>query len=404
MKILVLNHNLRERGTFFRAREIARAFHERGHDVAFVCTGEGYYRPRLTEQTPRWAQWETANWTPLREPGEGYSPLGLLQRLFGLRQRWDLVYTFSHLPVDQGTARFLRKRCGFWMTDWCDLWNSQAGGLHDLRFWQKPLPSKVRGLRGAMIRASFRMEDLLEQRAARDADAVSVIASPMKRYARRLGIPGSRILHLVSGADTSRIRVLDRKECREKLGLPEKRLVLGYVANVTPDNDQLQGALEILWRAYPEVLMISCGPRWYEDGGIAHRAVKSGHLIDYDRRPFSEIPQYLGASDFLVMPLRDIPFNRCRWPNKFGDYMASGHPIATCDVGDMGRVAERFQLGTAGEASAEGLGRALVQLADSPEIREEAGRNARRAAERFYSWPRQIERLCRFLRKFDVDV
>ena len=63
MRILVLNHNLRERGTYFRAREVARGFHERGHDVTFACTGQGYYRARSVERRERWHHWESANWS-----------------------------------------------------------------------------------------------------------------------------------------------------------------------------------------------------------------------------------------------------------------------------------------------------------------------------------------------------
>jgi glycosyltransferase involved in cell wall biosynthesis len=309
MRILVLNHNLRERGTYFRAREVALGFHRLGHDVTFVGTGHGYYRARTVERRRRWHHWESANWSLLREGGEGFSPLGMLQRLGGLRRRrWDLVYTFSHTPIDQGTARLLRRPGTFWMTDWCDLWNSRAGGMHDTRHWQKPLPDFVQGARGAIMQLSYRFEDLLESGAARDADAVSIIVSPMRVYTRKLGIPDERVLELVSGADLGHITPLDRRECRAALGLPEDRLIVGYVANATPDNRQLEEAMRRAWTAFPNLLLLSVGPRWYPPDGFLAKAVQEGRMVDYDRRPFAEIPRYLGASDFLVMPLRDLPF------------------------------------------------------------------------------------------------
>ncbi len=404
MRILVLNHNLRERGTWFRAREVARGLHARGHDVTFVYTGEGWYRPRRDAPEDRWTEFGTPSWTPLRDAGEGYSPLGLLHRAFALRGRFDLVYTFSHLPVDQATARLLARRCGFWMTDWCDLWNSRRGGLLDLSHWPRPIPARMRGVVGGLRRASFRIDDALESSAARSADSVSIIATPMRAYTRKLGIPDSRVLHLVSGADIERIRPLDRDACRRELDLPADRLILGYVANVTPDNEQLEGALRIVWKERPDLLVASVGPRWYADRGPIARAVREGRLIDRDRQPFAEIPRYLGAADFVVMPLRDLPFNRCRWPNKFGDYMAAGRATATCAVGDMARVCRRGNAGVAGPPTAQGLASAILELANDSDRRAQCGVDARRHAETHLSWPGRIESLAAFLARQGVVV
>lgn len=405
MRVLVLNHNLRERGTWFRARTIARAFHQRGHDVTFICTGEGYYRPRHRPSEPRWTEWESANWTPIRERGDGCSPLGLLQRLYRIRGRFDLVYTFSHLPVDQLTARFLGpSRRGFWITDWCDLWNSEHGGLHDTSLWPRPLPPMMSGLRGRLIRETFRREDGLEQDAARRADAVSIIVSPMRDYTRAIGVADDRVLHLVSGADTTNIAPQDRDFARAELDLPTNLLVAGYIANATPDNQQLEAALEIVWREIPDLRFLSVGPRWYGDSGPAARAVASGRMIDYDRQPFARVPTFLAASDFLVMPLRDVPYNRCRWPHKLGDYMASGRPIATCDVGDMGEVVRRHQMGSVGEPSPEGLAKAIFALARDKTLRQTSGANARLAAEGEFSWSFQLDRLFAYLAARGIPV
>ncbi|MCC7390828.1 glycosyltransferase family 4 protein [Candidatus Sumerlaeota bacterium] len=405
MNILILNHNLRERGTYFRAQEIARGLHARGHDVTFVGTGHGYYRPRKVDEAERWLHWETANWSALRGGGEGFSHLGQLQRyLLFRKKKWDFIYTFSHTPVDQGSARMLRRDSTFWMTDWCDLWNSEQGGLHDTRYWSLPLPMEMSGIRGRLMRASFRAEDAMEERAAIDADAVSIIVEPMRLRTRELSIPDDRVLHLVSGADTRRIDALDRDECRKKLQLPHDRLIIGYVANVTPDTEQLVGAMKIVWEKIPDVMMISVGPRWYQETDVIGEAKRAGKLIDYGFRPFAEVPQFLGASDLLVMPIRDLPFNRCRWPNKFGDYMASGRATASCTVGDMGRIIKDYDVGRAGEPAAYGLAQGILELAENRALRERCGVNARTAAEQNFSWQGQLDRLVGFLKGRGLDL
>lgn len=405
MRVLILNHNLRERGTWFRARRIARELHARGHDVTFVCTGEGYYRPRVRPSESGWTEWESAQWTPLREPGDGWSPLGILQRLWRLRGHFDLIYSFSHTPIDQAAARFLRRAGGFWITDWCDLWHSQRGGLHDTAHWSRPLPRTMEGIGGMLRRASFRWEDRLEFTAARDADAVTIIADPMRRYTDELRIPPERVLKLVSGSDTERITVGDQAAARAALNLPADRPVIGYVANVTMDNEQLAAALELVWQKHPQAIVLSVGPTWFDHAtGPLAVARRERRLVDLGRRPFSDVGVCLAASDLLVMPLRDLEFNRCRWPNKFSDYMASGRATATCDVGDMGPVIREFGVGVAGAPTAEGLAQAMQTLLDQPALRQSCGTAARRAAETNFSWGHQMALLLNFLKSRGVAL
>ncbi len=396
-RALILNHNFREQGTWFRARRIAEGLHRRGMDVLFVYTGEGWYRPRRTESSPGWEAWETASWSFRREPGHGSYPLALLQRLAIARGRFDLVYTFSHFPADQGVVRLLRPRTRFWLTDWCDLWNSTGGGLHDTRYWNRPLPPYLSGPRGLFVRTAYRLEDAMESRAVLDADAVSIIARPMRRRTRALGIPDRRVLHLPSGADTETIRPLPAGECRAALGLPEDALVVGYVASTTLDNRQLAAAMRIVWERQPRLVLLSAGPQWHSGDPVLRRAQSEGRFRHLGPRPFAEIPRVLGAADILVMPLSDLPLNHCRWPNKFGDYLAAGRPVATTRVGDMGRVVEHHRTGTAGPPSAEGLAKAILSLVKNPELRRQCGEDARAFAEKHLDWEHQIDRLLAFL-------
>lgn len=403
LRILILNHNLPERGTYFRARRVAEGLHARGHRVTFVCSGTGWYRPRTIERRRRWEEWHSPSWAPFHLE-EGASPLGLLLRAARLRGPWDLVYTFSHFAVDQGTARLLRGSCGFWMTDWCDLWSSRAGGLHDWRLWARPLPPILSGWRGALTRLQFRLEDGLEKSAPCQADGVSIIARPMRAYTRRLGVADDRVLHMVSGADTQAIRPQDRHQCQQELQLTGRDPVATYVANVTPDNRQLEHALALLWEEFPNLRVLSVGPSWFHETGVLARAIRNGHLLDFGRQPFSRIPVFLGAANVLLMPIRNLPFNRCRWPNKFGDYMASGRPTATSPVGDMGWTVERHGVGAIGaEPTGEGLAEAAAQLLRDPARADAAGQAARTAAETTFSWERQLEALVAFLQRHGVD-
>ncbi len=403
MRVLVLNHNMRERGTWFRAMKIARGLWHRGHDVTFVCTGPSFYRPRLRARSERWTSWESACWTPFLSEDFGWSPVGLFQRLVKLRGKFDLIYTFSHKPVDQQTARLIRRRGGFWMTDWCDLWSWERGGLLDFRLAPKPLPKALRGFSGFVHRTAYVRDDSMEFAAPQRADGTSIISSWMYRFTREMGVEDERVLHLISGSD-NRIQPKDKQVCREELGLPAGSLILGYVANITPDNTLLEEALRTVMKARPETFLLSVGPTWFTDDSFVARMIRQGRAKDYQRQPFARIPEMIGASDIMLMPLRDHAFNRSRWPNKFNDYMAGGRPTATCDIGDMGEVIRSRGTGTAGHPTGEGLAAAILQLVDNPELRESAGRRALETAKGTFSWKRRMNRLCKFLRSHGLDA
>lgn len=393
MRILVLNHNLVERGAYFRARETARLFRSRGHDVTFACTGLQYYRA-MEARRPRWRSIRTANWTPIKDPGEGLSPFGLVQRMALAAQRHDLVYTFCHKPVDQFPARLARRLGAFWVADWCDLWRSTEGGILDMRQWPS-IPPGAMGWRGPIFRGINRWEDSLERAMIRDADAVTIISRWMRRETRRLRRRDEDVHLYTSGADTARVRPMDKAAARAALRLSPAGPVIGYVANVTPDNEQLDGAMRRVWAAMPEATLLVAGPEL--TGEAIAEGSRAGRAVQLGRIPFAEVPTVLGAADILTIPMRDTRFNWSRWPHKFGDYIAAGRPIATTRIGDTPETIERHRIGAVGAPTADGLAEALLALLRNPGEWDAMGRRARAAAEGPESWTAHFGGLCRWL-------
>lgn len=402
-RVLLLNHNLVERGAYFRARETALRFHRVGHDVTFVCTGRQYYRPKVSNRA-RWTTLQTANWHLIKLDDDGLSPLGLAQRFTHLGGKFDLIYTFSHKPVDLFPAQWLRTHGGFWLADWCDLWSSD-GGIYDYSQWGRPMPPQYRDWRAPFMRATDRWEQRLEERLVRNADAVTIISSWMRTRTRALGVADEDVHLYVSGADTRRVSVLDRSEARRALGLDPDAPVVGYVANYTMDNMLMDEALARVWRAEPRMRFLAAGARFWGERSPVAKAHERGLVIDRGRVPFSEVPQILAAADVLVLPMRDTNFNWSRWPHKCGDYMASGRPIAMTRIGDMPDVIERHRIGAVGEPTPAGLADSIVQLLRTPaDERAAMGVRARALAENEFSWDRQFAALVRYLRGKGVPV
>ena len=249
-----------------------------------------------------------------------------------------------------------------------------------------------------------RTDLVLEEQAALGANAVSIISSPMREFTRRLRLNDEQVLLLRSGAGIPG-SLPDRARCREELGVPSDALVLGYVANITPDNRLLEGAFDIFREKFPVAVLLSAGPTWFSEDGPVARAAEAGLVKDLGRIPFAGIGRVLAASDFLLLPMRDVPFNHCRWPNKIGDYLAAGRFIAATRVGDAGRAVGRWKAGAVGEPTAEGLAGAMMELAAIPDRERQAlGHRAREVATGELSWNRRLRRLIRFLRKRGLEL
>lgn len=411
MKALLLTHNLPERGSYFRAKEIALRLAARGHDVDFGFVSERKkYRPDIHEHSaPKGSlrSIEFPYWTFLNDRQEGWSLFDNFWRAWiSLRGRYDLVYAFSHKPNCTLPPLLARSKACRFVLDWSDWWSGpeglyQACVLPSAAFRSLPLPMRL------ARRAVFALEQWWEPRVWRLADAVTLISSEFYRHplVDRRELEGkSYVMH--SGAPLEAIRPLDRIEARRAcaLDLPPDTAVFGYVANFHPDERLLLEAFARVVSRHPRVALLIVGsdleslnPRW-------HQLVRE-RIIHVGRQPFEKISLFLGAADILLLPLSDVALNRARYPHKLSDYVAAGRPIVACDVGETGRLLRRYRIGWLTEptayAFASAMEAALALRDDWPSL----GVQTRQAAERYFCWDRLCEGLFEFLsRQLRIDL
>jgi glycosyltransferase involved in cell wall biosynthesis len=386
-RILILNHNLREHGTWFRARKVAAEFHRLGWRTELVTTGQGYYRPRRLCDGPV-PVWETPSWTPTHHLDEGWSPLGLAVRLASALSSRDIVYSFSHHPVDQYPARLARLRGALWLCDWCDLYGG-AGINAMARVRRGPAASWRDRLRDRLDA----WDESLENHAARHADVLTVIGGFLRQRALELGRDSATLLHMPSGAELEAIFPVDRAEGRQHLGLASDAVFLGYIANYHPDLELMLETLRLVRRELPHVQLLAAGnPLYVSDDDLQARGL-AGSIIQLGRVPFDNLKYVLGAANVLLVPMTDTEFNRSRWPHKLGDYMAAGRAMACTRVGDVADFVDRHGVAVGAAPEPEAYARAIVDLLKAPGRADELGQSARRVAEQHFSWRRQVERL-----------
>lgn len=425
LKILILNHNLVERGTYFRAFKFARYLASKGHKVTFITSSYRWYRTNIY-RAGGVKVIESPSWSFIIGNDDGWSPLGILFRIkHVVLNKYDLVYGFSHKPVDfipALIAKYLKR--AFYITDWCDWW--AKGGLFSMIEEYRRQNQSISGFRKFVLSMYDRIEAPLEEFVPKRADMVTVICNPLYERAKSVGIADERILHLVSGADTENVTPRNKLKSRKLIGLnalfqdnrvPGDAVFLGYTANYHMDEALLLETVSKVCNAKPHVYFLVVGPEFrcsdkkmremnlkvFDAARGTH--IESGeNIIHFGRRPFREVPDFLGASDILVLPLSDNPYNRGRWPHKIGDYLAAGRPVAVNDVGDIPGLIKGKDVGVIAAPEPVDFADKIIGLIDEREKWDAMGENARTIAETDLDWDRLGEKLHRnIIEKFEKN-
>jgi glycosyltransferase involved in cell wall biosynthesis len=380
MKILLLNHNLVERSTFYRAFYFGRELADCGHEVTLATVSrQNVLRPvvALREgvrviETPDWGvslartgwdPWDTA-WRVARFLGE----------------RPDLVHGFDCRPVVLGPSLALKALAHTpWISDWADWWG--RGGAISLR----------KSWIGRVAFAPF--ETFLEERFRHFADQITVTSRALAERALGLGIARERIHFIPSGANVRTISVLDKRSCRAELRLPSDVPIACFVGFVQYDLGLAVRAFAVARRSLPDALLLLVGPRNREAERLIAKLGLSGAVHSTGTLPFARVPVAMGASDVLLLPYSNTLTNRARGPIKLGDYLAAGRAVLANPVGDLVEVFQADDVGVLAPDDAEGYGTALAGLLKDLEKTAWLGRTARQVAEQKYAWKQVAEKL-----------
>lgn len=410
MRILILSHNLIERGNYFRALKFAHFLAAKGHDVTFMPSSNRWYKSKKY-QAGSVKVIESPSWSFVIGIDDGWSPPGILYRMWiSLKNKYDIVYGFSHKPIDFAAAYAAKiLRGSFYISDWCDWWGK--GGLFENIKHFRDMNPNLSPTRKWILEMYDRIEANLEEFVPRRADLVTVICQALYDRAIETGIAPERILKLVSGADTENVRPMDKDKAREEIGLisllaGRKSVILGYTANYHLDEALLLETLSLVCRKRRNVKLLVVGAefripdeqlnKWglkIFDAASGGTLAPDHNIIHFGRRPFKDVPAYLAASDILLLPMTDIVYNRGRWPHKIGDYLAAGRPIVANDVGDIPLLLKGRDAGLIAAPDAVDFAEKIIEMAGAENRWAEFGANARKIAETDLDWNAIGERL-----------
>lgn len=371
MKILFLNHNVKGKGTYIRCFNFAKHLVRFGHSVVILTSAPN----RIS--TPQKEQIEGVQVICMPDPiGERFRNGGLgpvdtiLRCVFLLNSRFDIVESFDHRPVVLYpallTKYFLRIPL---ISEWTDL-HGEGGSLSLRPTWLQKLIGPY--------------ENFTERKSKKIAEKLIVISRWLGERAIHLGVPESRIIYIPGGADIDKILPRPKEEVRKTFGLPLDKKIIGYTAGTHYDVSLLMRAIYVIQRAKRDVLLITTGAMLDEQ--LKARLYDPERVIEFGFLPYEQYAKLLPAVDVFMFPFADKTINKGRWPNKIGDYMAAGRPTISNRTGDIVELFKEHNIGLLASDDPEDFAAKTINILTDEDLSLRVGRNARKAAEKYYDW------------------
>ncbi len=382
MKILTLNHNLRQIGTYGRCFYLSRELARHGHDVTMVtvspdssCREQVYY---VREYKTRYEQpVGDGPWVRMVEgPGLGYKwgpgcangPLDIVGRVRRiLTECYDVVYGFEYHPNVAWPVYLTRllKPYRFY-SDWCDWY---AGGANQFRG----------------RRWMHRLDAFFENRIRTVARRVTVTSRALHARAREIGVPEERIVHLPQGVDSEYCRPYDRAEMRVRFGLPADRPIVLAVREGSMEREVRVTAE--LHRRMPEALCVFVGRIPESTKRLASQLGLDGVIHYAGWVSDDDYPRILSAADLCFLPKDPAdPNSRANWTGKFLDYLSCGVPAAVNDIGEEGTLLREQPIGVLTGHAPDEFAEALAAALRQPDELRQRGELARRVIVDAWDW------------------
>ena len=165
------------------------------------------------------------------------------------------------------------------------------------------------------------------------ADGVSCVSENLRRrVVQTYGRTGNTAV-ITNAVDTTMFRPQDKRECRERLGLPRDAVLVGAAGDMSA-----QRGADIMFQAIKEqggelqdVHIAVAGFRNAET-----RIPQSDNVHDLGMLPFDDVPALIASLDVAVVYNRASAFGDYCFPQKFYEVLACGVPLVAANVGELG--------------------------------------------------------------------
>ncbi len=244
-----------------------------------------------------------------------------------------------------------------------------------------------------------RLCQLFEDVAFQGAHIIAVVSAVLKQDLIRLGVLAEKIIVNPNGVDPQRFQPNLSDDLRQSCGLADK-VVVGFVGTfgVWHGIPVLAEAIPPIIKANDKIHFLLIG-----DGDLKldlEEQVKKNGLTDYVTFTgiisHHQVPEYLATCDILVSPHNPMVDGSEFFgsPTKLFEYMAVGKGIVASNLGQIGEILKDGQNAILTEpGNAPEIVKGVLELANSVELREKLGRQARQEVIKEYTWDRNAARV-----------
>ncbi|MFA5047581.1 MAG: glycosyltransferase family 4 protein [Patescibacteria group bacterium] len=370
-KILILNHNQENFGTYYRCLFLGRGLSSAGYKVRMLCASGRKFDLRIRRKCLN-DNFELITLPRIKYGKYFTGQIGLrlpIMALYALFSQYDICYAFTVAQPQVGIPALMAKaiKKKKLVVDWDDLWGNGFANEHQ-------------GQVGKILSWS-------ERYFIKFADKITYVSELIGSEIDKLNLKIEKI-KIPNGANVEEIKVLDKVDSRKELGLNLEKKYLVSVGNTYTDSLGIMfEALEESLQKISDLTLVLVGEGKIEEK-FKSLFDKLGHnIIQTGKRPFLEIPLYLAAADVLLLPMDDNNIERARFPMRFGDYLCAGRPIVSNAVGEVKYYLEKYNAGLAssvGEVSA--LAGNIQKIINDDYLAEEVSKNARALAQGELNW------------------
>ena len=241
---------------------------------------------------------------------------------------------------------------------------------------------------------------VLERITLKLADRILTINDKLKEYVIRIGAPPERTQVLRAGIDFAQFDLsISGNMMRERYGLAKEDIVLFFMGWLYRFSGVKEVASQLAKSENPDFkfLIVGDGDLYHELRHFSKKYNLSSKVILTGKKPYSEIPALIAASDICLLPAYpDEKIMQDIVPIKMYEYMAMGKPVISSRL--PGVVKEFGEgNGVVYAESPEDVVRKATKIVNSNSLGQ-LGKKARSFAEK-YSWNNIVSDFERALRK-----
>jgi len=378
MKILYLNHNPVNQGTYYRCFFLGKRVAELGHKVTLVCSSNKNLDLRVRRKVVN-NNFDIVTLPRIRfhKYYTGQISRAVIGSLITLFKKYDLLHSFAVAQPSTALPTIFSKifRRKPIIIDWDDLWGAGGFSGYHVNIVKKGL-------------------DFLETKMPRVGDDLVVTTEFLLSRARKLSLK-KPIYKVPNGCNIKGFSKVSKKKARKKLKINPKEKIIVSLGHA------YFKSLDILFSSFSKAVKSLPELKLHMVGGISlnsefkrkYHSIINKNVVLAGELPYKKAMIYLQAADVLALPMENSLIEKARWPVRLGDYLLSNRPIVSNAVGEVKYILEKYDCGLFSKPNdINGFSKNMIKLFNDKKLSSKLASNGLKVA-RELSWANLAKKL-----------